>query len=1069
MGFCTGVSLFFALFSLLDFHSQDLHAQHLDMEKLKGMRARSIGPAGMSGRVTSIDVVLKNPQVMYVGTASGGLWKSTSSGTAWEPIFDTLAVASIGDVAIDQHNPDVIWVGTGEGNPRNSQTNGNGIYRSLDAGKTWTHMGLENTRSIHRVIIHPSNSDIVYAGATGAAWGENPERGVYKTVDGGKTWEKILHVNEKTGVGDLVMDPSNPNKLIAAMWEYRRWPWFFKSGGPGSGLHITFDGGKTWKKLTDKEGLPTGDLGRIGIAIAPGNPNRIYALIESSKNALYRSDDGGFKWTKVTDQSIGNRPFYYSEIYVDPKNENRLYNLYSVVSKSEDAGKTFETLISWNVHPDHHAWWIHPDDPNFLIDGNDGGLAISHDRGKTWRFVENLPLAQFYHINVDDEVPYNVYGGMQDNGSWRGPNEVWRDGGIRNSYWEMVLFGDGFDVVPDRSNPRYGYAMSQGGYLSRYDLLTGEQRMIRPIHPDGIPLRFNWNAGLAADPFSASTIYYGSQFLHRSTDRGNTWTIISPDLTTNDTLKQKQEESGGLTFDVTSAENHTTIIAITPSPVHQGTIWVGTDDGNIQLTTDGGGSWTNLTDRMSGVPKSTWIPQIQASLRNVGEAFVVFDNHRQNDWTAYVHHTTNSGKDWKRLVDGKDVPGYALCVAQDEIEPRLLFLGTEFGLYVSIDGGETWTKWTNGFPTVSTTDLVIHPRDHDLVIATFGRAAFVIDDILPLRNLAQQGTSLLDKKLHLFAVPDAHQILQKSPAGVMFAAEAEFRGENPPQGALITYVFNPDSTKPEGDTKGGKEVGKKGTEQPAKSDSVKIEILDSGRKVVRSYKVESKPGLNRTTWGFERRGVRWPNTPKPATGAPEPGGPWVLPGTYLLRMTYGKHSDSTLVTVGLDPRLSFSRESLEQNNALLEKVMAGIEIATGAVDRLNDAKKSIELIDGRLKDRQNDTTKVIKDVKDQGKSLQDSIKTLTELINPPEVQGFKDYPTIVSSVLGLAYGYINSSWEAHGETERIALRQAERRLGTVVERINRLFTAKWPEYEKAVEAARISFFDAYEPLKTPEP
>ena len=1047
-------------------------AQKLDMEKLKGLKTRSIGPAGMSGRVTAIDVVHKNPHIIFVGTASGGLWKSLSGGTAWEPVFDTMAVASIGAVAIDQRNPDVVWVGTGEGNPRNSQTNGNGIYKSLDGGKTWMHVGLDKTRAIHRVIIHPTNSDIVYVGASGAAWGENPERGVYRTTDGGKAWEKILYVNEKTGVGDLVMDRSNPNKLIAGMWEYRRWPWFFKSGGPGSGLHVTFDGGNTWKKRTDEDGLPKGDLGRIGIAIAPSNPNRVYALIESKKNALYRSDDGGFKWKKVTDQNIGNRPFYYSEIYVDPKNENRIYNLFSLVSVSEDAGKTFETLVGWSeAHPDHHAWWIHPDNPDFLIDGNDGGLAISRDRGRTWRFVENLPVAQFYHINVDMETPYNVYGGMQDNGSWRGPNEVWRDGGIRNSYWEMVLFGDGFDVVPDRSNPRSGYAMSQGGYLSRYDLVTGEQRMIRPAHPDEIPLRFNWNAGIAADPFNPTTLYYGSQFLHKSTDRGNNWTIISPDLTTNDTSKQKQEESGGLTYDVTAAENHTTIIAISPSHVQEGTIWVGTDDGNVQLTTDAGKTWTSLIDRIKGVPKATWVPQIHASGRSAAEAFVVFDNHRQNDWTPYVYHTTNFGRDWRRLVDAGDVSGYALCVAQDPIEPRLLFLGTEFGLYVSIDAGENWTKWKPGFPTVSTMDLVIHPREHDLVVGTFGRAAYILDDIAPLRSLAREGAPLLEKKLHLFAIPDAKLIVQKSAAGTLFPGAGEFRGENPPYGALITFVFNADTTK--GDTArkkdGTSKEEKKADDKPAASDSVKIEILDATRKTARTFRVEAKAGVNRTAWGLERKGVRRPGSPKPTPGAPEPGGPSVLPGSYLVRVSHGKYIDSATVNVSLDPRLSVTEAVLLENNALIERVMSRTELSTHAVDRLNDGKKTIELVGERLKDRQDDTTKALKDLKEMGKALQDSIKTLTEMINPAEMQGFKGDPTLVSSKLGLANWYVNSSWEAAGETERLVLRQAEKTLEGVVSRINVFFEKHWPEYRKAVEAASVSFFDKYEPLKVEMP
>ena len=867
---------------VLSFVTAQGSAQKLDMKQFHGLKARNIGPAGMSGRVTSIDVVHRNPQIMYVGTASGGLWKSESGGTSWIPVFDTLEVASIGSIAIDQRTPDVVWVGTGEGNPRNSQTNGNGVYRSLDAGRTWTHMGLKNTRAIHRLIIDPNDPNVLYAGVLGAAWGENPERGVYKTVDGGKTWRKVLYVNEKTGVADLVIDPSNPSKLVAAMWEYRRWPWFFKSGGPGSGLYVTVDGGETWQKRTKDDGLPEGDLGRIGIAIARNKPKRMYALIEAKKNALYKSDDGGFKWTKVSDSNIGNRPFYYSEIYVDPKNENRIYNLYSIVSKSEDAGKTFENFIEWStIHPDHHAWWIHPDDPDFLIDGNDGGLAISRDGGSTWRFVENLPLAQFYHINVDNDTPYNVYGGMQDNGSWRGPNEVWRSGGIRNSYWEMVQFGDGFDVVPDPANSRYGYAMSQGGYVTRFDAVTGEQRAIRPAHPDGAPLRFNWNAGIAADPFSATTVYYGSQFLHKSTDRGETWAIISPDLTTNDTSKQKFHESGGLTYDVTAAENHTTIIAIAPSPAKEGVIWVGTDDGNVQVTTDGGKSWKNTVGEISGVPRATWVPHIHASLHQAGEAFVVFDNHRQNDWTPYAYHTTNYGDSWARIVAKDGVSGYALCIAQDRVEPRLLFLGTEFGLYVSIDAGKNWSKWTSGFPTVSTMDLAIHPRDHDLVIGTFGRAAYVLDDIVPLRELARRGTDLLKKPLHLFPVPSAQLTWQKSPSGVLFPGAAEFSGENAPQGALLTFVFNPDTA-----SKGKKDddtVGTKG-KKPA-ADSVRVIVADAGGKTIRTFRAFAKAGINRTIWGLNRKGARWPGSPKPEPGAEESGGPSVLPGIYTVKIS----------------------------------------------------------------------------------------------------------------------------------------------------------------------------------------
>ena len=530
------------------------------------MKARSIGPAGMSGRITAIDVVVNTPTIMYAGAASGGLWKSTSGGTNWEPVFEKETTQSIGAIAIQQDNPSVVWVGTGEGNPRNSVNSGNGLYKSLDAGKTWKLMGLEKSNNIHRILIDPKNPNTVYVGAIGSPWGDHPERGVFKTTDGGQTWTKILYVDERTGVADLVMDPSNPDKLIAAMWEHRRRPWDFKSGGPGSGMHITLDGGKTWTKRTSKEGLPEGELGRMGFAIAPSKPDVIYAWIENKKNALYKSTDGGLKWEMVNDKAndIGNRPFYYASIYADPKNENRLYTIYSEVNRSDDGGKTFQKLLPYEgVHPDHHAWWIHPDDPSFIVDGNDGGLYITHDTGKNWQFADNIPVTQFYHVNVDMDFPYNVYGGAQDNGVYTGPGYIWKEQGIRNTYWQELMFGDGFDALPDPDDNRYGYAMTQGGALARYDKKTGFKKTLKPTHPDPkMKLRFNWNSGFAIDPFSPSTIYYGSQFLHSSTDKGATWEILSPDLTSNDTTKLKQHESGGLTIDASSAENHCTIIAI---------------------------------------------------------------------------------------------------------------------------------------------------------------------------------------------------------------------------------------------------------------------------------------------------------------------------------------------------------------------------------------------------------------------------------------------------------------------------------------------------------------------------
>lgn len=525
-------------------------------------------------------------------------------------------------------------------------------------------------------------------------------------------------------------------------------------------------------------------------------------MVESKKNALYKSEDGGAKWTKINDKDeIGDRPFYYWEIYVDTKNENRLYTIFSRVNVSEDGGKSFRQLLPYfGVHPDHHAWWIHPEDPSFMIDGNDGGLNITRDMGKTWVFAENIPVGQFYHVSVDNDHPYNVYGGLQDNGSWGGPAYVWRNGGIRNSYWQEVLFGDGFDVLPDPDDSRYGFAMSQGGNVRQYDMETGSTKNIKPTHPDADEkVRFNWNAAIAGDPFSKSTLYYGSQYVHKSSDKGNTWEIISPDLSTNNPEKQKQHESGGLTMDATGAENHCTILAIAPSPAKQGVIWVGTDDGNLQLTQDGGKTWTNVSSSITGMPKNAWIPQIQPSAKNAGEVLVIVNNYRQFDYKPYLFRTRDFGKTWESLINISQIGenNYTLSVAQDPIEPRLMFLGCENGLFVSIDEGKNWTKWTNEFPAgVPVMDMVIHPREYDLVLGTFGRAFYVLDDIRPLRDLAKS-SSKLNTTAGIFTPPIGYQVSIQQPAGPRFEANAIYSGENRPNGALITYVINKPEEKKE--------------------------------------------------------------------------------------------------------------------------------------------------------------------------------------------------------------------------------------------------------------------------------
>lgn len=1048
--------LLVALFGLLFGLARPASAQEVDTSKLAGIEPRSIGPAGMSGRVTAVDVVDSNKDVWYVGTGSGGLWKTTNGGTTFEPIFDDQPATSIGDVSVHPNNPDVIWVGTGEGNPRNSATGGNGVYRSRDGGETWTHLGLEDTRSIHRLLVHPRNPDVAYVGAQGATWGYNEPRGVYKTTDGGETWEKILYVDEKTGVADMVMDPQNPDKLFVAMWQYRRWPWFFESGGPGSGLYVTHDGGQNWTERTHEDGLPKDTLGRMGLAIAPSNPDRVYAYVEKDDNALFRSDDGGRNWKEINaSENIGDRPFYYADLRVDPQNPNRVYSLHSTITVSNDGGDSFETLASYDrIHPDHHAMWIDPADPSFIINGNDGGLAISHDHGETWRVPDNLPVSQFYHINVDNGFPYYIYGGMQDNGSWRGPNRVYRSRGVRNVYWEKIGFGDGFDVVPDPENPRYGYSMWQGGNLMRYDAETGGFEYIRPqpdsvIDPTERQLRFNWNAAVAQSPHDPNTVYYGSQHVHKSTDEGNSWTAISPDLTTDNPEWQNQLNSGGLTYDVTEAENFTTIFDIAPSPVQEGVIWTGTDDGQLHVTRDGGQTWTNVVDNIDGVPEHTWIHQVKASKFDAAEAYVVFDNHKRADWTPYVYHTTDYGDSWERIAGPEDVDGYALSIVQDPVIEDLLFLGTQLGLYFSLDGGETWTQWTHGYPTAQTRDLAIQTRERDLVIGTFGRSAYVLDDIQPFRALAQQGTGILEDSTHVFQAPTAYLMEEGTHLGAHTGGQAVFEGENEPSGAMLTYsVVRPDTSEIEN-------VPEEAT----------IRITNAENDTIRTLSGPAEDGLNRTTWNLQRKGVREPETTKKEAKErdEEPSGPEVTPGTYTAQISYRGHVDSTMVQVRPDPRTDGATpEEREAVQAMYDRLMARIETATEAADRLRKATGTVDQVNKQLEERE-DSLAVR--AREKGTTLADSAEALLHEIVPKDYEGIRDDPTLVSPRLGQVGFYLGTENEGPTSTERIALERAEQRLRVALDKVNAFFDEEWSSYRQLVERANPSFFEDYEPLR----
>ena len=968
-------------------------AQKVDMSIFHGITPRNIGPAGMSGRVTSIDVELGDIDNILIGTAAGGVWKSENSGHTWKPIFENELAASIGAVSIYQANPSIIYVGTGEGNPRNSQNSGWGMYKSTDGGQSWQHLGLEKTRQIHRVLVHPRNPDVVVAGVAGATWGESTERGVYKTSDGGETWKKVLYVNERTGIADLVVDPNNPDKMFAAMYEHRRWPWFYKSGGPGSGLYVTLNGGEDWKQITSAQGLPGGELGRIGLAVAPSDPNFVYAYIESVDNAVYRSTDGGESWSRMSkpkDSKIGGRPFYYADIYVDTQNPNRLYSIATEVTVSNDGGRTWSVFASGNrIHTDHHAWWSHPEDPEYIMIGHDGGLNVTHDRGKNWWFADNLPLAQFYHIRVDNAFPYNVMGGLQDNGSWRGPSQTWFKGGIRNMYWQRLSVGDGFDVVPDPLDNDYGYAMGQAGNLVRWHAPSGHLKKIKPIHPEGEYLRFNWNTGVAIDPHDQKTIYYGSQYLHRSSDYGDSWDIISPDLTTNDPEKQQFLQSGGLSYDVTGAEFHTTIITVDPSPVQSGVIWVGTDDGNVQITRDAGQNWTNVIQNVKGVPANTWVTQINASAYDAAEAVVVFEDHRRDNWEPYVYRTRDFGKTWQRLIDADDVRGYTFCFVQDPVEPDLLFAGTEFGLYVSFDGGEMWNKWTHKMPTMPITDLVIHPREYDLVIGTFGRSIWIMDDIRPLREMAaKKVSSLLANDLHLHPTPDAHLMVIGESIGYRHGkiGDALYNGENRPYGALLSYYL--------------KEVA----EGPVKElqDKVKIEITDENGGIVRTFYQAPKTGVNRVNWDLRMNSERLPSQAKPKKPVAPRGGFYAAPGQYSVAISYQSYTATGSLQVHADPRVQTSPPAIAKKVALIKKQNDLIRAATKAADEIRELENRMKLTRQALELNEVKTDAAI--FQSLEKAL-DGLQLLKEKALGKEVQGIYRDPEALTSLL-FATGYL---------------------------------------------------------------
>ena len=906
-------------------------------DKLKNLEFREIGPAVMGGRIDDFGVVESNPNIVYAGTASGGVWKTTNNGTTWEPLFDKESVSTIGDIAIAPSDPAVVWVGTGEPNNRQSSSWGDGIYKSLDAGKTWQKMGLTATHHIGRIVIHPRNPEVVYAAALGHLWGPNPERGVYKTTDGGKTWNQVLKINDDTGVSDIAMDPESPDTLYAAAYERRRTPFGFNGGGPDSAIYKTVDGGATWKKLV--KGLPYengGDTGRIGLDIYRKDPNIVYAIVQHEKGGTYRSEDKGETWKKMGDTNP--RPSYYSQIRIDSNNDLRIWELGAQMFYSEDGGKTFSTQRVKGIHGDFHAMWIDPADSNHVITGSDGGIHWSYDNGRTWDFINTIAIGQFYEVGLDNERPYKICGGLQDNGSWCGPSMSLTRDGIINSDWTLMPGGDGFYARIDYAEPWIVYTESQDGHLSRRDEHTSQQREIMPEAKAGEPhYRFQWNSPVEVSAHDHKTIYYGGNYLFKSTDRGDSWTRLGGDLTTG--VDRNKLQIFGKTPDKSTLSRHDgveeypTITTLSESPLTPNVLWVGTDDGNVQVSRDGGKTWKNVALRVPGVPKGTYVTRVAASKYAEGAAFVTFDGHRTDDYNVYLFQTSDYGETWKSIRNGiPDSAGTVHVVREHPRSANLLFAGTEFGLWVSWDHGANWTALKNNFPTVPVDDIEIQAQQNDLVLATHGRSIWIFDDLTPIEKF---DAGVANSDLTFFAPRTA--TVWDLRERRWSAGQKMFTGKNPPYGAILNYYLkealppeppkaaNDDKSKDaekqkEADASKQKEQEKKETattdqkpKAPTSADKegkTKISVYDKDGKLVRELDGPGKAGVNRTNWD-----LRWNS---PAVPTPEqleaaaagfdfgPRGPLVEPGKYTIKIKAGSKEGTQEVVVEDDPRMQMS-------------------------------------------------------------------------------------------------------------------------------------------------------------------
>jgi photosystem II stability/assembly factor-like uncharacterized protein len=1006
----------------------------LDADLLSALQWRNIGPAVMGGRVSDLAVVEADPAIFYVGTATGGLWKTTSNGAAWEPVFDDQATSSIGAVTISQTNPNLVWVGTGEPQNRQSSPWGNGVYRSLDAGRTWEHKGLYETRHIGSVVIDPSDNDVIYVAAVGQLWGPNPERGVFRSKDGGDTWEHVLFIDEDTGAIDLVMDPSDPNTLFAAMYQRRRTSFGFNGGGPGSGIYRTLDGGDTWTELT--AGLPEGNKGRIGLDIYRGNTNVVYALVEAfgAERGVYRSMNRGDTWEQISETNP--RPMYFSLMRVDPNDMERIYLGGVALMISDDGGSTFHQMNWPGVHVDHHALWIDPNNSNHVILGNDGGVDVSYDKGENWRAFENLPIGQFYEIGVDMRDPYYVCGGLQDNSTWCGPSATYSSRGIMNQHWFTVSGGDGFYARIDPNDPNIVFAESQGGNVSRIDLRTFERTGIRPAfrtrpghevseEDEGGRHRWNWNTPIEMSSHDPATIYLGSNILFKSTDRGQTWEAISPDLTRQIDRREieimGQLPTGQMLSRNDGISTYGNLTTISESPLDSSLLYAGTDDGNLQVTRDGGATWQLISQDMPGLPENTYVSRVEASRFDEGTVYATFDGHDRNDYRPYVYVSDNYGEDWKAIVDGLPDDWSVNIIYEHPRTPNLLFLGNEVGVYFSIDRGVRWRSLKLNMPTVPVDDLLVHPRDNDLVVGTHGRSIWILEEIGVLEHLA----GAMDEDVYLFPARRATVFNRSGQEGY---AAGDYAAPNPPYGARIRYFLAPSE----------------GTAQP----EVTLSILDASGQMVRELTASGEAGVSEVMWDLRLAPPYGPGEAQEVFGGGGRGGggffgggargPSVMPGIYTVQLEANGETLTTGLEVRADPRIEIS----ESDRAARHRaIMDSFALARPAFEAFRAARGISEQLSA------------IRDVLDSSDTAPDELSNEARQINAA-LRDLRQEMNIMRAGSS-TFGAIERSHSLPTEDQLWTIDRAWEKTPGIIDGINELISERLPALASQVYAPGI--------------